>query len=256
MFTNSRLISFAQISPNKSSPRKELIKKITIHHNASTGRLENIVSWICRPEARASYNYVIGSDGRIALTVEERDRCWGSASPANDNQAVVIGVANSGRGPDWPISDEAFTSLINLCVDICKRNNIPQLTYDGTANGTLTRHNFFSKTTCPGPYLQSRFPEIVRLVNERLKGEKEMNQEKFNEMFAFAMNDFMREKSRTPPNDWSAKEREWAEENNLIIGVSEDSYQYAAYCTREQMVVFLYRLHELIGNDSAKKEKA
>ena len=130
---------------------------------------------LARPTTRASYHYGISTDGRIGLFVQERDRCWGSSSGANDHQAIVIGVANNTGAPTWGVSDRAFESLINLCVDICQRNpgiiqidGLPGLTYDGTPNGSLTRHNFFSSTLCPGPFLQSRFPEIVRLVNARL----------------------------------------------------------------------------------------
>ena len=68
------------------------------------------------------------------------------------------------------MSDKALESLINLCVDICKRYNF-KLIYDETPNGSLTRHNMFVNTTCPGPYLQSKFPYIAEEVNKRLEGQ-------------------------------------------------------------------------------------
>ena len=43
--------------------------------------------------------------------------------------------------------------------------------YDETPNGSLTRHNMFVNTTCPGPYLQSKFPYIAEEVNKRLEGQ-------------------------------------------------------------------------------------
>ena len=58
---------------------------------------------------------------------------------------------------------------MNLCVDICKRYNF-RLTYDGTKNGSLTRHNMFASTSCPGKYLQDRFPQLVKEVNAKLDG--------------------------------------------------------------------------------------
>ena len=45
------------------------------------------------------------------------------------------------------------------------------MTYDETPNGSLTRHNMFVNTTCPGPYLQSKFPYIAEEVNKRLEGQ-------------------------------------------------------------------------------------
>jgi len=167
-FTNSPLINHTRISPHRNSPRNRPITKLTIHHTAGNIGLENLGEWLSRPTTRASYNYGISSDGRVGMFVEERDRCWASSSPANDHQAVVIGVANSTLAPEWRVDDRAYESLINLCVDICRRNGIAELVYDGTPDGSLTRHNMFSRQTCPGPFLQSRFLEICALVNAQL----------------------------------------------------------------------------------------
>jgi len=167
-FTNSPLISLTRLSPHRNSPRNQRITKITIHHAAGNIGLEALGDWLARPTTQASYNYGISSDGRIGMFVEERNRSWASSSGANDHQAITIGVANNSGAPNWGVSQAAFESLINLCVDICQRNGIAQLVYDGTPNGSLTRHNMFSNQTCPGPFLQSRFPEIVQTVNRVL----------------------------------------------------------------------------------------
>lgn len=117
---------------------------------------------------QASSNYGVGTDGRIGLYVDEANRAWTSSNAENDNQAVTIEVANDGGAPDWHVSDKALEALIELCVDICKRNGIKELNYTGNKNGNLTRHNMFAATTCPGPYLQSKFPYIAEQVNKRL----------------------------------------------------------------------------------------
>ena len=84
-------------------------------------------------------------------------------------KAITIEVSNSSVGGQYPISEAAWKSLVKLCVDICKRYNF-RLTYDGTPNGSLTRHNMFANTNCPGAYLQSKFPELVKEVNSQLDG--------------------------------------------------------------------------------------
>jgi len=167
-FTNSPLISLTNLSPFNNSPRNQPIRKITIHHFAGNATIEAVSNFLRQPGRNASYNYGIGSDGRVVLIVNERDRCWGSSSGDNDHQAVVIGVANNTGGPTWGISDAAFETLLNLVRCICTRNNIRQITYDGTRSGTLTRHNFFAATLCPGPTLQARFPEIAETMNRLL----------------------------------------------------------------------------------------
>lgn len=40
------------------------------------------------------------------------------------NQAVTIEVANDENGGEWHVSDESYQALIELCEDICRRNEI------------------------------------------------------------------------------------------------------------------------------------
>lgn len=74
------------------------------------------------------------------------------------------------KAPDWHVSDKAMDSLIDLCVDVCKRNGIAKLNYTGDVSGNLTRHNMFTVTVCPGPYLQSKLPYIAAEVNKKING--------------------------------------------------------------------------------------
>ena len=169
--SNSSLVNYTAISPNSSNPRNNKIKKITIHHMAGNLSVETCGRVFNGKNRHASSNYGIGSDGRVGMYVEEKNRAWTSSSPSNDNQAITIEVANDGgANTNWHVSDKALAKLIDLCVDICKRNGIASLNYTGDANGNLTRHNMFANTTCPGPYLQSKFPYIASEVNKRLNG--------------------------------------------------------------------------------------
>ena len=171
--TNSPLVDHVNISPNSTNPRRGKIKKITIHHVAGNLTVER-VGEIFKPSSRqASSTYGVDNRGRVGMYVEEKNRAWTSSNAGNDNQAVTIEVANNGGAPNWPVSDVALEKTIELCVDICQRNDIEELVYTGDSTGNLTRHNMFANTVCPGPYLQSRFPYIVQEVNKRLKGEPE-----------------------------------------------------------------------------------
>ena len=44
---NSKLVDYAIISPNKSSPRSNTIKKITIHHMAGNLTIEECGENVC-----------------------------------------------------------------------------------------------------------------------------------------------------------------------------------------------------------------
>lgn len=165
--SNSNMVVHTHLSPMNSGLRNQQISKITIHYMAGNLSIETCGNVFQTREA--SSNYGIGSDGRVGMYVEEKNRSWASSSPWNDNRAVTIEVANINS--DGVITDKAMESLIDLCVDICRRNGIDKLTYTGDKNGSLTMHCFFANTPCPGNYLKSKFPWIAQEVTRRLSGE-------------------------------------------------------------------------------------
>ncbi len=169
--SNSPLVSYTKLSPNCSSRNGQRITKITPHHMAGSLTVETCGDVFADSARQASANYGIGTDGRIALYVPEEKRAWTSSNAVNDRQAVTIEVANSDCGGDWPISDAAWSALVDLCVDICQRNGIKSLSWTGDASGSLTCHYMFAATACPGPYLTDRMGQLASEVNARLNGE-------------------------------------------------------------------------------------
>lgn len=169
--SNSKLVSYTKISPN-SDPRNHKIDKITIHHMAGNLTVERCGDVFASSKREASANYGVGSDGRVGMYVEEKDRAWTSSNAENDHRAVTIEVANDGGAPKWRVSDKALEATIELCVDICQRNEIPRLNFTGDKSGNLTMHKWFTATACPGPYLESKFPYIADEVNKRLEAAK------------------------------------------------------------------------------------
>ena len=172
-FTNSPLVVYTRISPNRTSPRNQPITKITVHHMAGVCSVEDFGNIVAPTSRQMSANYAIGNDGRIGLFCPESDRSWCSSSPWNDHRAITIEVSNSAVGGDWPIGDRAYNSLIKLCVDICKRNGIKKLYYDGTPNGTLTRHCDLWPTLCPGPWMKNHTTDLCNKVNAQLNATTE-----------------------------------------------------------------------------------
>lgn len=169
--SNSSLVDYTLISPNSTNPRRDKITKITIHHMAGNLTVEQCGNGFANKARQASSNYGIGSDGRVGLYVEEKNRSWASSSPANDNQAVTIEVANDVVGGNWHVSDKALAKTIALCTDICRRNGITKLNFTGDTSGNLTMHKYFAATACPGAYLESKFSYIADEVNKKLATE-------------------------------------------------------------------------------------
>lgn len=174
-YTNSSLVNYTKISPNKNTTRVHathnptgVIDKITIHHAAGKVSVETMGNIFAPASREASSNYGIGTDARVGLYVDEKHRAWTSGSAANDYRAVTIEVANDTIGGNWHVSDKVLAKLIVLCADICKRNGIKKLNYTGNASGNLTLHKFFQATACPGPYLESKMKYIADEVNKRI----------------------------------------------------------------------------------------
>lgn len=169
--SNSKLVNYVKISPN-SNPRTGKISKITIHHTACNITVERLGQIFAPKTRKGSSNYGVDGDGRVGMYVEEKNRAWTSSNWQNDNVAVTIEVANSGGAPEWKVSDKALKKTIELCVDICLRNNIPKLVYTGDSRGNLTTHKMFVPTVCPGPYLESKMTYIANEVNKGIQAAK------------------------------------------------------------------------------------
>lgn len=180
-FSNLIKSQFLASSSNYTKGRNGYkVCKITPHHAAGVISAEQLAKIFQNPSRQASANYCIGNDGTIVGGVDENNRAWTSSSRSNDFQSITIEISNSQTGGNWPISDAAWNSLVNLCVDICKRHDF-RLEYDGTKNGSLTTHDMFANTNCPGPYLKGRMQELANIVNARLDGNSEEHSENNSE---------------------------------------------------------------------------
>lgn len=174
--SNSSLISYTKLSPNCNKPRNHKIDTITIHCMAGNMTVESCGAMFAQSSRQASSNYGIGTDGRIALYVDEANRSWCSSSSSNDHRAVTIEVANTSASAPYPVSDKAYAALIDLVTDICKRNGIEKLVWSTSKsdrvnhlNGcNMTVHRDYANKSCPGDYLYSRHAAIAEAVNARL----------------------------------------------------------------------------------------
>lgn len=172
-FSNSPLVVYTKLSPNHSGKRTQNIDTIAIHCMAGNCTIESCAQIFLPASRQASSNYGVGSDGRIGMYVEEKNRSWCTSSNAVDQRAVTIEVANDGGAPQWHVSDKAMSSLIKLCADICKRNNIKKLLWRGDKSligkvnlQNMVVHRWTATKSCPGDYLFEKHPYIVAEVNK------------------------------------------------------------------------------------------
>lgn len=187
--SNSSLVTYKNITSDKTSPRKNKIDTITIHCYVGQVTAKQGCDYFASSSRQVSSNYVVGYDGSIGLSVDEKDRAWtsggydengrviranGISGADNDHRAVTIEVACDSDKP-YAITDKAYTALINLVTDICKRNDIKQLKWKGDkslvgkiAEQNMTVHRWFARTECPGDFLYEHMDDIARAVNEKL----------------------------------------------------------------------------------------
>lgn len=190
-FTNSRLIEYAKISPNKSEGRNHEIDTITIHCMGHPLTIETCGEVYAKEKNKASANYGVGKDGRIAMYVQEKDRSWASSSAENDNRAVTIVVACEASAP-YKVSDAAYNATIKLVTDICRRNKILRLQWSSDRNTRINHLNganmtvhrdFNTNISCPGDYLYGKMGDIANQVNYKLNAAaKEEKAKKISEL--------------------------------------------------------------------------
>lgn len=179
-FSNSPLVVYTKLSPNNSGQRKNNIDIITPHCVVGQCSVETLGNIFAPTSRQASSNYGIGSDGRVAMYVEEKNRSWCSSSSANDNRAITIECASDATAP-YAFNDTVYNRLIDLCVDICQRNGKTKLLWFGDKTKTLnyspasdemllTVHRWFAAKSCPGDWMYARMGDLAEKVTARLGG--------------------------------------------------------------------------------------
>lgn len=182
-YTNSPLVDYVRISPNRTVGRNHEIDTVTIHCVVGQCSVETLGSVFAPKSRQASCQYGIGYDGKIGMYCEEKDRSWCTSSRSNDNRAITIEVASDTK-PPYTVTNAAYESLIDLLVDICKRNpKIGTLKWRGdksligqTSKQNMTVHRWFANKSCPGDYLYNRHAKIVEEVNKRLGVKEEIKE--------------------------------------------------------------------------------
>ena len=176
--SNSSLAKYTKLSPNNSGKRTHSIDRITPHCVVGQLSVETLGNLFAKSSYKASCNYAIGADGRVALIVDEGERSWCSSSNANDQRAVTIECASDKTAP-YAFSNTVYNKLILLCVDICRRNGKTKLLWISDKTRALsyvpksdemllTVHRWFANKSCPGDWLMQRMGELAAKVTAEL----------------------------------------------------------------------------------------
>ena len=236
-YTNSPMVSYTKLSPNHSGQRIHSIDRITPHCVVGQCSVETLGTVFLPKSRQASSNYGIGVDGRVGMYVEEKNRSWCSSSAANDQRAVTIECASDSKAP-YAFKDVVYEKLIQLCVDICKRNGKSKLLWLGDKDKTLgytpapdemvlTVHRWFANKSCPGEWMYARMGDLAEKVTAALGNQAPASLD-------------------NAPAAWSKDAVNWALENRLLLGNSNGNLKLRENLTREQFCVMLKRYHDMI----------
>lgn len=177
-YTNSPLVDCKVMSPNHSGTRVHTITRITPHCVVGQLTAESIGGCFDDASREASCNYGIGKDGRVCLIVDEANRSWCSSNRDNDQRAITIECASDKTAP-YAMNSAVYNKLIDLCVDVCKRNGKTKLLWFADKDKSLsyvpkademiiTVHRWFANKSCPGDWLYERLDEVAAEVTKRL----------------------------------------------------------------------------------------
>ena len=246
--SNSPLVTYTRISPNRSSPRSSHIDRITIHCYVGQVTAERGCSGsrfvTYDPVGGASCNYVVGYDGSIGLCVPEGDRSWCSSSPSNDNRAVTIETASDSFAP-YAVTDEAYKALLDLVTDICRRNGKRKLIWMDNKTAALayqpeademvmTVHRWFKAKACPGEYLLERHGEIAEEVTRRLQEEDDaMSYEQWKQY----MDRYRAELAAQAADPWAVPFIAQAIDAGLMTDVGGTIQRPKDFVTRQELAV-------------------
>lgn len=178
--SNSPLVSYTRLSPNHSGKRTHAIDRITPHCVVGQVTVQSLGNVFAPASRQASSNYGIGLDGAVGMYVDEGNRSWCSSSSANDQRAVTIECASDTTAP-YAFRQVVYDRLIELCVDICKRNGKTKLiwidnkdkalAYEPKAGEMLlTVHRWFANKSCPGDWMYARMGDLAAKVTAQLSG--------------------------------------------------------------------------------------
>lgn len=179
---NSKLVERARLSSYCTRGRGgKAIDRITVHCVVGQLQVDRILAVFQDPNKRCSANYCIDTDGSVGMAVEEIDTSWCSSSTQNDRRAVTIECASDALKP-YAVNDTVWARLVELCVDVCRRNGKKKLLWleekavtlayaPAPDEMVLTVHRWFANKACPGEFLMGKMGELAATVTKALADE-------------------------------------------------------------------------------------
>ncbi|MCI8616827.1 MAG: N-acetylmuramoyl-L-alanine amidase [Clostridia bacterium] len=158
MNIEERLLTINEYS--RSGEKQNKIEKIVVHWvgNAGSSAIANRNYFDNLSKTHtiyASSHYIIGLCGEIIKCIPEDEVAFHSGSHSMNRKSIGIETCH----PDWEgkFNENTYNSLVELCVDICRRYN---LTID-----SIIRHYDVTGKECPRYYVRNE-QEWIKFKND------------------------------------------------------------------------------------------
>lgn len=154
---------------SRSGEKQNKIENIVIHYVGNPGSsgianrnyFENLKD---THKTYASSHYIIGLNGEIIQCIPENEVAFHSGSYSMNRKSISI--ENCHPDTSGKFNDNTYNSLVELCVDICRRHNL--------TSSNIIRHYDVNKKKCPLYYVDNNFAwiELRNIIQSKLENIK------------------------------------------------------------------------------------
>lgn len=236
-------------SGNHGGPRTaSQIQYLVLHYTGNDGdTAASNAAYFQSNVVKASAHYFV-DDTSVYRSVPDLTAAWAvggakwadCAATGGGTMYGIITNANSlsvelcgtlGDGTLRP-SEATLSNAVALCRELMEQYQIPV--------SHVYRHFDVTGKHCPRYWMDE---SAWQTFKARLKVNAASAQ------FDQCMDLWLAQRSAAAPADISEEARRWAEDNGIVTGFPDGSRQYKSYCTREQLVLMLYRFWTLLHSE-------
>lgn len=142
-----------------------------------------------------------------------------------NRNSISIELCDTVRDATYGASEATLENAVQLCRKLMDQYQIPL--------SRVCRHFDVTGKRCPQYFVSG---SSWAAFKHRLE-ESPVSQEQFDRL----MDHWLARQAATPASSGSRDARLWAEDLGLISGFSDGSKRYRSFCTREQIILILYR---------------
>lgn len=217
------------------------IQYLVIHYTGNNGdTAANNAAYFQNHVVEASAHYFV-DDETVYRSVPDLKIAWavGGKPYANcretgggtmhgiitNRNSISVELCDAVRDMTYSASEATLENAVHLCRKLMDQYQIPL--------SRVYRHFDVTGKQCPRYFVD----ESAWAAFKRRLEEPPVSQEQFCRF----MDHWLTQQAAESPSSGSREARLWAEDLGLISGYSDGSKRYRSYCTREQVILILYR---------------